>query len=77
MKPAVDLRAERRVRGMHLSDAAAEFGISVSLLSMIERGHRRPSPPVAKKIADAYDTTIVAIWPDFGTPGQPQAPEAA
>ena len=73
---SVDLRAERRLRGKLLREVAEEIGISVPMMSVIENGHRRPSPPVALKIATLYGKKIVDIWPDFGSP-EPTTEEAA
>lgn len=62
----VDLRAERRTRGLLLREVAEQAGISVSLMSMVERGERTPSPPVALRIAQLYGLTITDVWPNYG-----------
>lgn len=66
MTTVVDLRVERRTRGLLLKDVAEQVGVSVSMMSMIESGERRPSPPVARRIAELYGHAITDVWPDFG-----------
>lgn len=69
----VDLRAERRLRGKLLREVAEEVGISVAMLSLLETSDRRPSPPVALRVAEFYGKKIVDIWPDFGSPNEEAA----
>jgi transcriptional regulator with XRE-family HTH domain len=47
------LRKLRKDRGRSVSAVAAEAGISVQYLSFIERGQRRPLPPVFARICGA------------------------
>lgn len=49
------LRKLRKGRGESVSAVAARAGISVQHLSFIERGQRRPRPPVFAAICDALD----------------------
>lgn len=44
------------------TDVAADLGITPQMLGAIERGDRTPSLPLAKKIADYYDTTVDLIF---------------
>lgn len=59
-----DIRSERRNRGWTLAAAAQRIGITVSALSMIERGLRRPTPKVAFDIATTYGLKVTDIWPE-------------
>src|SRR5690606_15925965 len=52
------LRALRRRRGATLADVAAETGISVSTLSRLESGHRRPTLELLLPLAQAYGVPI-------------------
>src|SRR5690606_16482410 len=52
------LRALRRRRGATLADVAAETGISVSTLSRLESGHRRPTLELLLPLAQAYGAPI-------------------
>lgn len=57
--PEIDgakLRRLRKIAGLSVTDAAAKFGISVSYLSAIERGHRPTvAPATYARICDAMD----------------------
>lgn len=44
------------------TDVAADLGITPQMLGAIERGDRTPSLPLAKKIADYYQTTVDSIF---------------
>lgn len=44
------------------TDVAADLGITPQMLGAIERGDRTPSLPLAKKIADYYNTTVDLIF---------------
>lgn len=59
----VDLRTERRNRGLTLGDVAKATGLSISALSMIEREERTPHPPAAFAIASFYGYRVADIWP--------------
>jgi transcriptional regulator with XRE-family HTH domain len=52
------LRAIRRQRETTLADVAAETGISVSTLSRLEAGRRRPSLELLLPLAQAYGVPI-------------------
>ena len=45
------LKEYRKLTGMLLKDVANKIGVYPSHVSMIEHGHRRPSPKLAKKIS--------------------------
>lgn len=59
----VNLREERINRGWTLADAAKEWGVTESAVSMIERGLRTPAPRLAFKIANEYGFTVTDQWP--------------
>lgn len=59
-----DLRNARRDKGLLLRQAAGEFGISESYLSLIERRNVVPRAPIALKIASFYDKRVSEIWPN-------------
>lgn len=46
-----------------LEDLAAAIGRSASMLSNVEHGFV-PKPDTRRKIAEALDTTVEALWPD-------------
>jgi transcriptional regulator with XRE-family HTH domain len=52
------LRALRRERGTTLAAVAAQTGISVSTLSRLESGARRPTLELLLPLARAYDVTL-------------------
>jgi transcriptional regulator with XRE-family HTH domain len=56
------LKARRRARGMTLKQLAAKTGLSVGLLSEVERGLAQPSMSSLKKIAQAMQFSLF----DFG-----------
>jgi transcriptional regulator with XRE-family HTH domain len=58
------LRQMRRNRGLLLSEVAEHVDITTSYLSLIERGERVPSPPVAKRLADFYGHVVTDLWPE-------------
>lgn len=68
----IDIRAERLNRGWTLEDGAKRFDITVSALSLIERGLRRPTPRIAFEIASTYGYKRTDIWPTTPTtePGE-------
>lgn len=43
----------RRKRGKTIEEVAAAAGCSLSMVSMVERGIRRPSPALAGRLCDA------------------------
>jgi len=48
------LRRGRLGRGWSMSEAASHTGVSRPMLSLLERGQRRPSESVAEDLIDAY-----------------------
>lgn len=52
------LRALRRQREVTLADLSAETGISVSTLSRLESGHRRPNLELLLPLAKAYGVPL-------------------
>ena len=60
------LRSLRRRRGTTLADLSAETGISVSSLSRLESGERRPALELLLPLARAYGTTLDEL---VGAPG--------
>jgi transcriptional regulator with XRE-family HTH domain len=52
------LSALRRQRGLTLTDLAAETGVSVSTLSRLESGERRPALELLLPLAKAYGVTL-------------------
>lgn len=59
----VDLRELRINRGLSVTDAAREIGISRRTLGEVERGPRRPHASTAFKIANFYGYKVTEIWP--------------
>lgn len=53
-----DLREKRGMTGAQFADTC---GLSPQHLSDVERGRRNPSPPVAKRIADALERRLEDI----------------
>lgn len=45
------IRALRRLKRMTQQELAERLGFSATMLSYIERGHRKPSPQLLEKIA--------------------------
>jgi len=62
----VDLRTERRNRGMTLKDVAELVGVTESSMSLYERGLSAPHAPTAFKIASLYGVKVSDIWPPTG-----------
>ncbi len=52
------IRRMRTARGLTLADLAKRSGVSVSMLSRIERGEKNPTVPLACRIAEALETTL-------------------
>ncbi len=51
---AEELRAQRELAGLAREDLAVKLGYSASLVSMIETGHRTPSPDFARRCDTAF-----------------------
>ena len=62
------LRALRQQRELSLEGLAARSGVSVSMLSTVERGRKVPSILVMSQIATALDTSIGRLVGDERTP---------
>jgi len=62
----VNLRDLRRNKGLTLKQASERAGITEGALSMIERGLRSPTPPVALRVLEALesDLTVSEVWPE-------------
>jgi transcriptional regulator with XRE-family HTH domain len=57
------LRRERVLRQMSLYDIRARTGISVSKLSLVERGIERPSEDEKRRLAKALGVQIHELFP--------------
>ncbi|NEB75181.1 helix-turn-helix transcriptional regulator [Streptomyces sp. SID14478] len=55
------IRRRRRALELTLADVARRAGVSVPFLSQVENGRSRPSMNSLQRIADALDTTAVAL----------------
>src|SRR5262245_40770126 len=56
------IRALRRARGLRLADVSRSAGVSVSLLSQVERGLLDPSLESLRKVASALGTTPFRLF---------------
>jgi transcriptional regulator with XRE-family HTH domain len=56
------LRWRRKIRGFSLQRVAEQSGISIGLLSEIERGLATPSPPVLKAVCRAIEMPISWLY---------------
>lgn len=56
------LRAHRLDRGLTITAAAEQIGVTEDILLRAENG-ANPRPAAAKKIADFYDAKVTDIWP--------------
>lgn len=63
MKPAIDLTALRLNRGLSLSGAAKEIGVSPNTLNDAELGERGTHPSSRLKIAGFYGFQVTDVWP--------------
>jgi putative molybdopterin biosynthesis protein len=57
------LRELRINKGLTVTEAARRAGITRSAMSYIELGQRKPSPPVAFRIAAEYGLKVTDLWP--------------
>ena len=55
------IRARRKALKLRHMDVARESGLSLSMLSMVERGSRTPTMPTLARIATALQTTPSAL----------------
>jgi transcriptional regulator with XRE-family HTH domain len=60
----INLRAERRRRGLSAAAAAREIGVSEDVLLYAERTGRQPQPENAYKIASFYEVDVLVQWPE-------------
>lgn len=51
----------REAKGITQADLAERVGVTASMLSQIENGHKQPSPPVAFRLATALSVGIADI----------------
>ena len=58
------IRHERARRGLSLDDLARRAGVSRSMLSAVERGHKAPTVLVLDRIATGLDTSIARLVGD-------------
>ncbi|MEV7044432.1 XRE family transcriptional regulator [Amycolatopsis sp. NPDC051061] len=63
------LHALRSDRGLALSALAKEAGVSVSMLSAIERGEKTPTVVVLSRIADGLGVSLSRLLADLETDG--------
>lgn len=56
------LRALRRLKRLTQQDLAEEIGVSVSMLSSIERGNKYPRVDLIKKIAKVLDVPLEDLF---------------
>ena len=56
----------REAMGVTQADLAERLGVTASMLSQIENGHKQPSPPVAFRLAALLGVKI----PDIAEPVQ-------
>jgi len=60
------IRAIRTKRGLLIREVAAKAGVTVGLISQIERGRVNPSVGTLKKLADALDVPITSFFDSTG-----------
>lgn len=56
------IRGHRRERGLTLNDLADRSGLSVSMLSTVERGRTSPSVATLYSVASALDISLTALF---------------
>jgi transcriptional regulator with XRE-family HTH domain len=56
------IRSTRRDRGLTLAELADRCGLSVSMLSTVERGRTSPSVATLYAVASALDTSLTALF---------------
>jgi len=57
------VRDIRKARGWTQRELAEASGLPRPHIGAIERGHMRPRIDTARKVADALDVTLDALWP--------------
>lgn len=61
------IRETRKSRNLNMSDLAAETGLTVSMISQVERGLISPSMATLKKIGNAMDLPLSYLFDDQAT----------
>ncbi len=56
-----NLKQVRQSKGLCLREVAKKSGVSLSYISEIECGKKNPTVPVALKLADALDVSILEL----------------
>jgi len=59
-----NLKQVRQSKGLCLREVAKKSGVSLSYISEIECGKKNPTVPVALKLADALDVSILELIGD-------------
>ena len=67
----IDLKAIRRERGMTGAALGEKANVSISALSMIETGHRRPSVNLAKRLGAALGVDWTLFFEDGEADARP------
>lgn len=57
-----NLKEYRLKKGLTQYDAAKMLGVTVTYVSLLERGERTPSFTLLKKLAELYGTTIDQLF---------------
>jgi DNA-binding XRE family transcriptional regulator len=63
VEPPTPIELARRDRGWRQADLAAHAGVSRHTIALSERGYR-PSEKSRRKIADALESSVAALWVD-------------
>ena len=56
------LRSRRRVRGLSLKEVASKAGLSIGMVSQVERGQVSPSIRSLRSICDALDMPVIWLF---------------
>ena len=63
-EPNTYMKVLRKGRGMTQEDVAAKAGITQQHYSLIERGMVSPTMRTARRIAQALEVDLDAVWPE-------------
>lgn len=63
-EPNTYMKVLRKGRGMTQEDVAAKAGITQQHYSLIERGLVSPTMRTARRIAQALEVDLDAVWPE-------------
>jgi transcriptional regulator with XRE-family HTH domain len=55
---AKGLKIARIISGLKQAEVAAEVGISVNYLSLLENGHNRPSLDLLERFSEVYNASV-------------------